>query len=405
MHLGEKKTAASIGAVCITTYLISYFTRNLLSVCTPAMLETGRFTKEGIAALSSVYMIVYAAGQLLNGTLGDYMKTKVMAALGMIVSGVGLILFPLLPQALHAVSFGLLGFGLSMLRGPLVKTISENMKQRYAQICCVLLSVITFAGPLLAGLAAAAFQWNDAFLFAGAVSLFCAAAAYALFGLMERKGMIGPPQKLSGKKKTDLLGVFKLDHFAIYMLLAMVIEALISSIGFWIPTYLTEYLSYSTEAAGGMYSLMSLFKSLCPLLCLAMLALFKDDYLKMMGVMFACAALTFAVMPLVPGAAGNVVLLTAARVFSGFASAAMWTVYIPSLGKSGRVSGANGVLDCSGYIGASAANMALAACIGGVGWRLMPLVFGAIPLLGAVLCLFGFLRGRRKGKPSPESEA
>lgn len=320
-----------------------------------------------------------------------------MAAAGMTISGMGLILFPILPEALYPVCFGLLGFGLSMLRGPLVKIFSENAKPRYAQIFCVILSMIGFIGPLAAGLLVAAFAWNIAFIIAGIVSLICAVCSFAFFGLFEKKGMIKPLASTGDKKKIDLLGVFKLENFTIYLFLAMVIEALLSSIGFWIPTYLTEQLSYSVEAASGMYSFMSLLKSACPVLCIAVMALFKDDYMKMMGYMFAGAAASYFAMSFVESALPNLILFIVAREFSGFASAAMWTVYIPSLSKSGRVSGANGVLDCSGYIGASVSNIALAFCIDNIGWQKMPLAFGVIPFIGVVLCIVGKIN-RNKSK-------
>ena len=385
----ERNKAVKISIVCVATYLVSYFTRNLLSVCTPMLLETGNYTKESIAVLSSIYMIVYAAGQLINGTIGDYVKPKFMAALGLCISGTGLILFPYLAENLQFLCFTLLGFGLSMLRGPLVKTVSENTKPGYARVCCVTLSVTAFAGPLLASLAAVAFSWNKVFVIAGIISFVFAIFAFFMFTRFEIKGMIHDILLRGPRRRIDLLVVFKLDHFAIYLFLAMVIEALISSVGFWIPTYLTEYLGYSTETAGGWYSFMSLLKSICPLLCLAIVALFHDDCFKMMGVMFAATTLFFLTMLLFHAKLPSVLILTVARVFSGFASATMWTIYIPSLGKSGRVSSANGVLDCCGYIGASAANVGLAYVIERIGWEKVPLSFAVISFLGVALCVIG----------------
>ena len=83
----EMKKAACVGAVCIATYAVGYFFRSILSVYTPQMLASTLFTKEGIALLSSVYMISYAAGQLVNGVLGDYIKSKYMVLMGMAAAG------------------------------------------------------------------------------------------------------------------------------------------------------------------------------------------------------------------------------------------------------------------------------------------------------------------------------
>lgn len=68
--------AALIGAVCIISYIVSYYMRNVLSVLTPDMLETGRFTKSYIGMLSSSYFVSYAVGQLINGIAGDVLTPK-----------------------------------------------------------------------------------------------------------------------------------------------------------------------------------------------------------------------------------------------------------------------------------------------------------------------------------------
>ena len=78
----ELNKALKIGSVCIISYMLSYYMRNILSVTTPEMLENGDFTKEFIAAMSSVYMIVYASGQLVNGIIGDIIKPRYMVLSG-----------------------------------------------------------------------------------------------------------------------------------------------------------------------------------------------------------------------------------------------------------------------------------------------------------------------------------
>ncbi|UKI36340.1 MAG: hypothetical protein L6V93_20910 [Clostridiales bacterium] len=67
--------ALKMGALCIVTYTASYIMRNILSVSSVQMLNDG-FTKDKIGSISSVYFMAYALGQLVNGRLGDRIKTK-----------------------------------------------------------------------------------------------------------------------------------------------------------------------------------------------------------------------------------------------------------------------------------------------------------------------------------------
>ena len=73
-----------VGIVCIGIYIVNYYLRNMLSVTTPELLQSGKFTEESVALLSSIYMVFYAGGQLVNGFLGDMLSPKLM-----ILGGIG----------------------------------------------------------------------------------------------------------------------------------------------------------------------------------------------------------------------------------------------------------------------------------------------------------------------------
>ena len=82
-------------------------------------------------------------------------------------------------------------------------------------------------------------------------------------------------------------------------------------------------------------------------------------------------------------------LLLFALMATCCASGVMWSIYIPSLGKSGKVSSANGILDCSGYAAAAAATTGFAYVMQMSGWTGTILLWGGISFVGAVLTLFG----------------
>ena len=75
--------------------------------------------------------------------------------IGLEVSSCSLCLVPVLQnRALHFICFAVMGFGLSMVRGPLTKLIAENTDSHYAQIVCTLLSAVSYFSPLVASLLA-----------------------------------------------------------------------------------------------------------------------------------------------------------------------------------------------------------------------------------------------------------
>ena len=77
MKISQKaKEAILLGGTCAVTYLMVYVTRNVLGTVSNQMVGQGIFDKEFVGTLSSVFFISYAVGQLVNGTIGNYIKSK-----------------------------------------------------------------------------------------------------------------------------------------------------------------------------------------------------------------------------------------------------------------------------------------------------------------------------------------
>ena len=149
----ETTRAVRIGGACISTYLVSYITRNVLSVSAPQMVEEAFFTKKYTGLLSSVCFIFYAVGQLINGFIGDRARPKYMVSAGLLISGLAALTVPMVQNRMvHFVCFAVMGYSLSMLRGPMTKIISENTAPGPARLLCTLLNMTCYAGPLIASL-------------------------------------------------------------------------------------------------------------------------------------------------------------------------------------------------------------------------------------------------------------
>ena len=187
MVKSENKKALSIGLICVSTYLVNYYLRNLLGVMTPTLTEIGFFTNEFAGLLSSVYMLFYAGGQLINGILGDRLSPKRMVFIGIAAASLATIAFPFVGNSfVHMIFFALLGFGLSMVHGPLMKIISENTTPNKARTICVFFSFASFAGPLVASLFAMISNWIWTYLVAGIFALTIAVLSYVFLTIMEK---------------------------------------------------------------------------------------------------------------------------------------------------------------------------------------------------------------------------
>ena len=383
MARAEGKKAFSLGLVCIFVYLVNYYLRNILSVLTPQMLQSGGFTVDHIGALSSVYMLFYAAGQLINGFLGDFISPKKLVAAGISVAGAASIVFPFSSVGfIQIVCFAILGFGLSMVRGPLMKVISENTKPRHARIICVFFSFSSFAGPLVATIFAMIFNWIWAFAAAGLLALIFAAAAFAVFTVMEKRRLISY-QSAKAEKFSSVLSVFRLPKFVFYMVIAGLVEISATSISFWIPTYLTEHLAFDNRTANFIFSAISVVRALVPFGTLVLYKLVGKKDIPVMRGSFLIAAAAFICMLFAGQRWFSIALLLLALMAMSCSSALLWSIYIPGLGSTGKVSSVNGVLDFTGYVAAALANMIFSGVMGNIGWNAVFILWAVIAAAGA----------------------
>ncbi len=380
------KQAVGLGTVSIFSYLASYFLRNLLSVATPNMLSEGVFSVEFIGLLSSAYMLVYAIGQLFNGVIGDRVNPKYMICIGLSLVGIVTIAFPLVPFAwVQVMCFVLMGVSLSMLRGPIMKMVSENLPQNYSRTVCTFLSVASFSGPLIASTLAIIFKWKMMFIVSGAISIAIAMIAFVTLGIFERK-KIFVFKKQKGANLRGYLGLFKLENFVFYFIAGGVVEIAGTAIGFWIPTYLNEALMFDEVVTSVLYSAMSVITALAPFIALFLFKLSHERDIAIMRGGFLLAVITFVLMLVFPSRWLKVLFLLIARLALACCSGVLWSVYIPGMGSTGKVSGINGFINCMGYLCAAAANSVFAKLLG-LSWSGVIGVWCGIAAIGLVTSL------------------
>lgn len=380
------RKAISMGFISVFAYIASYYSRSLLSVATPNMLQSGEYTTEFIGLLSSVQFLVYAAGQLVNGLAGDMINPKYMISVGLSVTGVSLVLFPIVPFAwMQLLCFAIIGLALSMLRGPIMKMVSENVNKDYSRIICTFLSAASFTGTLIASAFAIVFKWDMMFIVAGIIALLIAAIAFVSLSVFEHKGtFVFHSSKSAGFG--GYLQLFKIENFIFYMVVAGVVEIAGSAIGFWIPTYLSDALLLDTVTTNVLFSVMSILSSLAPFISLFVFKLVKERDIAMMRCGFAIAVVSFVCMIFVPNMWAKIVFLMVAKLSLACCSSVLWSIYIPGMGSTGKVSSINGVINCTGYVSAAVANVVFAKLLG-LSWNGVILVWCGIAAVGLVAAL------------------
>ena len=385
----NEKTNGVLGAVtlsvtCVSAYIACYILRNVLSVATPEMIASG-YTTEYIGIISSVYYVIYAFGQLVNGYVGEMIRAKYMITIGLMVASVCSVLFAFCEAgALGVLLFGIMGFSLSMLRGPIVKTICENTGSKIAHMACVFLSFSSFVGPLAASLLSLVAGWQTTFMLSGIIGILFALAAYILLTVFERRGIVSYGKKAK-KKGIDVFGVFKLEGFLFYLTVVIICETAYIAIGFWLPTYFTESLGFEPATSGVIVSVMSFIRAFTPFIALFALKLFKENDKLLIRIVYIIASLAMTAALFVASGYFNVIMMLIALIGIGMASTMVWSNYIPNQSESGLTSSLNGVLDFTGYAVASVCNLFVSYAVGWFGWNGVVVMWISVAVIGALI--------------------
>lgn len=386
----EARNAVLIGGICSVSYLGVYVARNVLSAVTPGMLEDGVFTTERVGFLSSLYFITYAVGQLINGALGDRVKSRIMISGGM--AGAGLLGFVFQAITGHyaaaCVVYAATGLFLSMIYGPITKTVSENTSLRYATRCSLGYTLASLLGSPVAGILASFLAWRHVFLASSAMLLLMAAVAAVTMYIMERRGIILQRPYVKEKRGGGVKILLR-RQIVQFSLIAMITGIVRTTVVFWLPTYFTQRLGYSPRQSSLIFTASTFIISLSAFVAIFVYEQFFRSRIRgSMLLFFAVAAACFAGSFFVKGGPAGVALIVGAVFFSNCGANMLYSCYCPSLSDTGHVSGATGFVDFCSYTAASAASSFFSGVVDDIGWSGLIWIWFALMVAGFAVSAF-----------------
>ena len=382
------RKAIAIGCMCSLSYLAVYVARNILSAVSPQMIADGSFSTESIGTLSSVYFITYAVGQLINGSVGDRIKAKYMISFCLALAGVFSIFFSLTAgnPSLSVVTYGMTGFFLSMIYGPMTKVVAENTEPIYATRCSLGYTFASFFGTPLAGVLAALLVWQGVFRASSVMLLVMGGICFGVFTLFEKKGIVtyGRYQKQKGQGSIRVLLRHRIVKFTLISVLTGVVR---TTVVFWLPTYLSQYLGFSTDAAALLFTASTFVISSTAFVAVFVYERLHRNMDLTILLAFITSAVFFTAVYLFRHPAVNIVCLILAILSSNCAASMLWSRYCPSLRDTGMVSGATGFLDFMSYMAASVSSRLFADAVTDIGWHNLILVWLALMLAGVAVAM------------------
>lgn len=249
----------TIVAALIFGYLLSQFFRSANGVIGPNLMADLGIGAEGLALLTSVFFLVFAAFQIPLGVLIDRYGPRLTIAWLMLFAAAGSTVFGM-ASSLSELSVGraLLGIGMScLLIGPMVVYSRWFAPDRFATISSIHIGIGT-AGNVVATTPLAAvteaFGWRSAFLGLGAIAVLSAALIYLLVRDAPEGAAPAANKPSSLREAVGGLGeVFRNKHLPfVFALMFTAYASVITIFGLWGGPYLKDVYGLDGVARGNV---------------------------------------------------------------------------------------------------------------------------------------------------------
>lgn len=373
----KQVTPRQVLLLCTFAYASIYLARHNLSVASPLLISDGHMTMMQIGLMGSIFFSLYAAGQLINGYIGDILSPKMLLITGLALIAAANLGISALPAAGVIIAlWGVNALAQSMLWGPSLRLVNEAYKDTpKLKGAVVVLSTSIGIGSLL-GIALASLCSKI-----GTWAVF--AAPGAVVGVICLLMMRLPRENIPAAK-TNWKQAFKL--FGRKDILCMLIPAfghgmIKENLVLWAPLlFLRMYDIDLAQAAVSSFILPGatlIGRLVYPLAE----RLFKGNELAVSLGMFALCVLClvpffFARLPI----AITALLLALAMLGVSIINVAFMGVIPMRYSAQGQISMTAGLLDAAAYLGSAAGSALFAFVIGR---------FGHIPMIGIyiLICL------------------
>lgn len=396
-----------------------YAGKTVLSASSPYLQSCGVFSSDQIGTMGSALFFAYGFGQLVNGTLGDYISPKLMAFLGIMTSGGLVSVLPFVPSvSVNVIIWAVIGFFCSMMWGPLTKIVAENSEGETGRKLMLALNASLVAGTLvaylIASIVAAFFPWQTAFFVAGAYMMICGSVYFSVLTYLEKRKIIvcsgikgrraekeAPKEKLNFK----LMSKHALIPTVIYCMMNGFIR---NAVSFWIPMYIKETYSVSDSFASAITIILPIFNFVGTFLGVILIKkkIFKNSEHILSATLFFVAALTFAIIVFLNGKslALTVVCLVLASASMNSVCNLIYAVYVFRYRETGRISTFTGALDCSAYIASGVGTKWIGLLVKTILWNKTVLVWALMATVGGACCVASSIICRKNGVVSQSGE-
>lgn len=392
-------SAGKLSVLFMLTYMVSYLTRNNYSGIVVEIVSATGFSKAALSVALTGNAVTYAIGQIIIGFLGDRIQPKRLVTFGLSVTAIMNLAIPFCAAPWQmAIIWSINGFAQAFMWPPMVKLMVSCFNEEEYNRGSVLVSYGSSTGTvlifLLSPLVIALGTWK--WVFWGAAC--CSVVAIAAWNLW---CPLLTDLPVPEKKQETATGTFRVTPLLVVIMVAIMIHgALRDGVTTWTPSYISEIYHLGTDTAIFSSVLLPIFAMVCHGITGVLYHKYLRSPVLCSGVLFVAATAAATGLYFLTGnAAVPSVLCIAVLTGCMHGINLMLICIVPRFYRdTGKVSFVSGLLNASAYAGSAISTYGVALLTEQAGWNVTILVWGAIALLGAVLCIGSIPGWNRKMK-------
>lgn len=385
--------------LCFFAYASAYTGRLNLSAALPGLRSSIAISDVQAGLFQTVFALVYAAGQIINGLLADKINVRLSIAAGLAASAVCNALFGLNSSfALLLALWGLNGAAQSMLWTPIVKLVAERFSGHARDRASFVLSITVIFGHFIAwaisGTLASVLSWRYSFLIPAFIM---AIAGVIVFAVLRCE-----PASVAGNKAPAVpsapmpLGKLVSGTGLAALLLCCICNGFVrDGVVTWAPTVLSA-------GSSGLSLSSTLLSLIIPPLNILGIVLVRRCYRLLCGNARGAVGILLLVSALMSFLLRFISAPVACAFLLGLCCACCYginpminTLVPMEYERAGRVGLVAGLVDCFIYLGSALAGTAAGALSDSCGWGAVYSVWALVSALGAALAFISIHGGRR----------
>ena len=409
-----EKKAKFMVLICWLAYATVYVGKKNFNQCQPQMIADG-LSETWCGAIGACFLACYAAGQFINGWIGEKLHPKNMICGGLILAGFFNILMGFTSVSsplLIAIVWGACGFACSMLWAPILRAVSIWTPASIAADAAASLSLTIPVGTITTYIVCTvAFWlsgWRAAFIACGLILVIGSIVYYFAFGKL-KDHMVLPDQLDESTENAEqpVMAKTPINKTAAVFCFGMLFTAfaivfngmLKDGLDQWVPTLLGSNFISNDKIVPIITTILPIFNIFGVYICKFFFLKFHMTELGTTALMFAFSTVAMALVAVMMvigfkgiAAAIIVTLLLACSSASMLGANTMILNYIPlHYGKIGRASFLTGMLNCFSYAAAAGSSVLTGAVVESneTNWLPVILLFFGAAAAGAVFCFVG----------------